>query len=411
MPLRLLHLHNRYQTHNPSGETTRVLQEAKLLKDAGHDVRLMVIDNDQIPSWSWLKRARLPARTVWSASSYRFVSEAIGEFAPDVIHIHNTFPLASPSIFWSAHKSGIPVVHTLANYRLMCPAATFIRDGHPCEDCLGRAISWPAVVHRCYRESTPASATVATMLALHGAMKSWHRTVDLFLVGSEFARRKHIQGGIPPRKIATKPNTAPDPGRQPEHPREHYVYVGRLGPEKNVELLLHAWARARMGTDRQLTILGSGPERQRLELLARDLRIKAIFLGSVSRTDVTIHLLGARAIISPSVAYEVSPISIVEAFAAGAPAVVPSGGAQAEIVSSGETGMHFTSGNVEELCACLERLEHDRVAVRLGQNARKAYEERHSAKAVTSRLEWAYALVGSHARDEIEPPPQAVEPA
>jgi glycosyltransferase involved in cell wall biosynthesis len=410
MPFRLLHFHNRYQTYNPSGETTRVLQEAELLREAGHDVALEVIDSDQIPTWSLLKRASLPVRTVWSASSYRFVLESVGRFKPDVIHIHNTFPLASPSVFWAAHRSGIPVVHTLANYRLMCPAATFIRDGRPCEDCRGRTIPWPAVIHRCYRESSAASATVAAMLAFHRAMKSWHTTVDLFLVGSEFARRKHIQGGLPPGKIAAKPNTAPDPGRQPERLREHYVFVGRLGPEKNVELLLRAWAMARMKPGRPLLIIGSGPERRRLELLAHRLGIRPRFLGSVSREEVTKQLLEARAIISPSVAYEVSPISIIEAFAAGVPAVVPSGGAQAEIVTSGKTGMHFASGNVQELSACLERLERDRAAVHLGQNARQAYEDRHSAKAVTDRLEWAYDLVRSSSRGRDQAATEAIDP-
>jgi glycosyltransferase involved in cell wall biosynthesis len=393
--MRLLHFHDRYQTHNPSGETARVLQEARLLQEAGHAIKLLVIDNDQIPRWPAAKRATLPMRTSWSASSYRFVTRAIRSFEPDTVHIHNTFPLASPSVFWAANRTGVPVLHTLANYRLMCPVATFTRDGHTCEDCLGRDFPWPGIIHRCYRGSAAATASVASMIAIHRAAGTWNRAVDVFLVGSDFARRKHIQGGIPEAKIFTKPNTAPDPGRTRRGPGDHYLFVGRLGPEKNVDLLIRGWALANLRPDRHLLVLGDGPDRGRLEALAAELAAPVRFLGSVSRQEVSNHMRRARALVSPSVAYEVSPISVIEAFAARIPCVVPAGGAQAEIVGDGESGLHFRSGDAAALAACLERLEVDADAVRLGKAARRIYELRHSAEAVVSRLEWAYSLARS----------------
>lgn len=394
-PLRLLHFHDRYQTHNPSGETTRVLQEARLLQEAGHVLKLVVIDNDQIARWSWARRATLPIRTTWSVSSYGFVTKAINAFKPDAVHIHNTFPLASPSIFWAARRSGAPVLNTLANYRLMCPVATLVRDGHACQDCVGRLFPWPGVIHRCYSESRAASLSVASMIAIHRAAGTWQRAIDVFLVGSEFARRKHIDAGIPEEKIFTKTNTAPDPGRSREGPGQHYLFVGRLGPEKGVDLLIRGWARARLHPDRQLLVLGDGPDRGRLEALAAELAVPARFLGSVTREEVSSHMLQARALISPSIAFEVSPISVVEAFAAGIPCVVPAGGAQAEIVGDGKTGLHFQIGDDAGVANSLERLERDRDATRLGKSARKVYEDRHSAQAVVSRLEWAYALARS----------------
>jgi glycosyltransferase involved in cell wall biosynthesis len=392
--LRLLHIHNRYRSHNPSGETNRVFQDASLLREAGHRVWLRTIENDQISAYGRTKVSTLPLRTIWSSSSYAYVRRTIRELRPDVVHVHNTFPLASPSVLWAAHLAGAPLVHTLANYRLMCPAATFVRAGRRCEDCRGRAVAWPGVVHRCYRGSLSASAAVAAMLATHRLLGTWEQPVDVLLVASEFARQKYIEGGFSSDKLVVKPNTAPDPARTRSGPGDHFLFAGRLSPEKNVGMLLEAWARVEDDAGAaELRILGEGPERPHLEGLARRLGLRrARFLGAVSREEVQDEMLRARSVISPSIAYEVSSISIIEALAAGVPGIVARGGAQTELIHHKETGFHIDPLDVGDLASRLRQLGDDDLCERLGANGRRAFETRHGPRAVVAALEDAYGM-------------------
>jgi glycosyltransferase involved in cell wall biosynthesis len=392
--LRLLHIHNRYRSRNPSGETNRVFHDASLLRDAGHRVWLRTIDNDQISAWGPMKVSTLPLRTIWSSSSYAYVRRTIRELKPDVVHVHNTLPLASPSVFWAAHLAGAPVVHTLANYRLMCPAATFVRSGRRCEDCRGRGVAWPGVLHRCYRGSLSASTALAAMLAAHRRLRTWEQPVDVLLVGSEFARQKHIEGGFPADKLVIKPNTAPDPGRTRSGPGDHFLFAGRLDAEKNVGTLLEALALVeRDARATEFRILGEGPERAHLERSVRRLGLRNVrFVGAVSREEVLKEMLRARAFLSPSIAYEVSPISIIEALSAGVPSIVARGGAQTELITHEETGFHVDPYDRDELASRIRQLEDDRRSERMGTVARSTYERRHSSPVIVAALEDAYGL-------------------
>ncbi len=369
-----------------------MLQEVALLREAGHDTRLIVIDNDQLREWGAAKRALLPARTLWSTKSYKFVTSMVREVQPDIVHVHNTFPLASPSVFWAARRSGVPVVHTLANYRIACPVATFTRSGGVCEDCLGRSFAWPGVVHKCYRGSALASAAVASTYAFHRAIRTWEAAVDVFLVGSEFARHKLIEAGLPADRIVTKPNTAPDPGSSRSALGRNYVFAGRLTEEKGVSVLIDAWRRAQLRPDSRLILLGEGPDRSRLEQRAAGSSREVAFLGHVPRDVVRDHLLTARALISPSIGYEVSGISIVEALAAGVPCVVADSGAQADIVIHGLNGLLFRRSDASSLAKMLTRLDDDHLCSSLGVGARDSYTRHHSGIAVVSCLEAAYQL-------------------
>src|SRR5205814_1104988 len=160
---------------------------------------------------------------------------------PRVAHFHNTFPLISPAAYYAARAEGVGVVQTLHNFRLLCPNALFFRDGKVCEDCLGRPVAWPGVVHGCYRGSRAASAATAVMTAAHRALGTWRTAVDVYVALTEFSRQKFIAGGLPAEKIAVKANFVyPDPG--PGAGAGGYaVFVGRLSAEKGVETLLAAW--------------------------------------------------------------------------------------------------------------------------------------------------------------------------
>ena len=147
----------------------------------------------------------------WRETPITACTSEIAAWRPDVVDIHNFFPLASPSVHYAARDSGIPVVQTLHNYRLLCPGATFLRDGRTCEDCTRHRVPWPGVVHRCYRDSLLGSAAVSLMISVHRALRTWQRVVTVFVAVSEFSRRKFVEGGFPESRIVVKPNFVPDP--------------------------------------------------------------------------------------------------------------------------------------------------------------------------------------------------------
>ena len=209
--MRVLVVHNRYRSAQPSGENAVVEEETALLREAGAVVELLSVESDDIAGWPAAKRLTLPARVVWSRDGARTVRRAIAGFRPDVVHAHNTFPLLSPAALRAAHGTGVRVVQTLHNFRPLCPAATFLREGRVCEDCLGR-VPIPAVVHGCYRSSRVATLPIAVKNALHSAIGTWSTAVDTYITPSEFARSRYLKAGWPADRIVVKFNTAPDPG-------------------------------------------------------------------------------------------------------------------------------------------------------------------------------------------------------
>jgi glycosyltransferase involved in cell wall biosynthesis len=223
--LRVLVAHNGYQMRG--GEDAVVQAEVALLRTRGHPVIEYRRHNDELRDMRTLDAA---LDTFWSRRTGRDLDRLVAEARPDVVHAHNTFPLISPSLYWAAHRHGIPVVQTLHNFRLMCPQAMFLREGKVCEDCLDKT-PWPAVVHRCYRESRPQSAVLSGMLVSHRLLGTWKRRVTRYIALNEFCRRKFVEGGLPASRIVVKPNFV-DFARPLDVPRSGFLFVGRLAREK-----------------------------------------------------------------------------------------------------------------------------------------------------------------------------------
>ena len=374
--MKVLLVHNRYQ--HPGGEDVVFAAEVELLTRAGHRVIQYVRWNEEIATRGWLGRARLAASTLWARDSYHAVRDLVRRECPDVAHFHNTFPLVSPAAYYACREGGVPVVQTLHNYRLLCPAATFLRNGRPCELCLGRGVPWPGVLHRCYRRSRAASAVVAAMLVYHRSRRTWSDQVNCYIALTEFSRQKFVQGGLPADRTIAKPNFVyPDPGPRRTEGR-YALFVGRLSAEKGLTTLLEAWKRVPVPVP--LVLAGDGPERARLEAAASDVG-SVRFLGRLSREAVIAAMHQASFLVFPAECYENFPLAIAEAFACGVPVIATRLGAMAEIVADGRTGLHFAAGDPDDLAAkVVWALSHPHEMEAMGRAARAEYEAKYTSE-------------------------------
>lgn len=372
-PMKILAVHNRYQ--RPGGEDQVFVDETALLETRNHRVLRYEVHNDQVKHVNHLTLAK---DTIWNTSAYRELRALIRRERPDVVHFHNTLPLVSPAGYYAARAEGVPVIQTLHNYRLLCPVALFFRDGRVCEDCMGKAVPWPGVVHGCYQGSRAASGVIATMLTVHRALRTWTEMVDVYVALTEFARNKFVEGGLPAGKIVVKPNfVVPDPGRG-QGGGGYALFVGRLAPEKGTGTMLAAWDR--LGTRIPLKIVGDGPLKdQVVEAAAR--RSNVEWLGHRPVADVHALMRKADMLVFPSQWYETFGRVAAEAFAAGTPVIAANIGAVAELVEHGRTGLKFRPGDPEDLVTQVEwALSHSAELRRMREEVRAEFEARYTAE-------------------------------
>ncbi len=369
---RVLQVHTRYRQRG--GEEVVVEAESRLLRSASISVEQVLFDNADIhEAESMVSGARIAGAAAWSGSAYRRVAEAVAAMKPDIVHVHNTFTAASPSVYAAAASAGVPVVQTLHNYRFVCPSATAFRDGHPCTDCVGRAIAWPSVVHACVRESHAQSLVTAGTVALHRARRTYG-AIRTYVALTEFQRRLMISGWLPASRIRVIPNFLEhDPGSGGDA-REGILYVGRLSVEKGIDVLVEA-AEALPGS---VTVVGDGPLSQVVE--AARLRGGLAWLGPLDRAAVAERLRSAEALLVPSVCFEGFPIVILEAFASGTPVIASRIGSLAELVDDGVTGLLVEPGNAKALRDAIMRIrERPDEARRMGTAARERFITRYGS--------------------------------
>lgn len=381
--MRILQVHTRYR--EPGGEDTVVTAERRLLAAAGHEVVVHEAHNPQ-GAGSVLAIAASPWNPVAAARATRLA----GRVRPDVVHVHNTWYAMGRSVPARLARVGVPVVATLHNYRRVCPNASLFRDGHPCEDCVGRS-PWPGVIHRCYRSSAVASAAVAVGIELERRGGLLDRSVASYLVLNAFMRDVLVRGGLPPDKVVVKGNSVPDPGERPASPSASatLLVVGRLAPLKGVDVLLDAWELARP-SDLQLLVVGDGPLRATLE--ARNVP-GVRFLGRQTPERVRDLMLAARALALPSVWYEGQPMSVLEAMAAGLAVLASDTGGMDELLTGAGREWLVPRGDVRSWAAALERLAElpaDRLDA-AGAALRQRWSTHHSESVALAALEDVYA--------------------
>lgn len=363
--MKILVAHNAYQQRG--GEDAVVDAEVSLLREHGHRVEVYQQHNDALKH---MPRAMAAVSTIWSQRSSSDVDALCNRFDPDVIHVHNTFPLISPSLYWAATRRRVPVVQTLHNFRLLCPQAIFLRDGKICEDCIGK-VPWRSVTRKCYRESAMQSAVIASMLTTHRAIGTYRDRVTRYIALNRFARDKYIEGGLPAQRFRIKPNFIASAGAPLWDDRNGGLYVGRLSAEKGLDVLAEA---VRLLGEPVVDVIGSGP----LEPLATA-AFGARYLGYRPLDDIMARMGRARFLVLPSICYENSPRTIVEAFACGLPVIASRLGALVDIVRDGVTGLLFNPGDAADLAAKLAWARaHPELMLRMGRAARAEYEAQYT---------------------------------
>jgi glycosyltransferase involved in cell wall biosynthesis len=381
--VRVLIAHNRYRSSHPSGENAVVDDEARLLAEHGCDVELLQTSSDEIAAWPAYKKALLPARTVWSREGHRLVADAIERFRPDVVHVHNTFPLLSPAALRAARASGAAVVATIHNFRPLCAAATFVRDGKVCTSCLDRG-PLAAVARGCYRDSRLATVPLAASIAAHRVAGTWRDSVDRYVFPSSFARSLYVRAGWSADRLVVKPNTVDDPGFTRTGAGRGFVALSRFSHEKGLDTLLDAWRSAAI--DEPLTLIGAGALEGELRARARGLDNVA-FAGRLSPREAMARLAGARALVVPSRWFEVFLRTIVEAYSLGVPVVASRIGSLAEVVEDRATGLLVEPDAPDQLGAALRALAGSvALTARLGHEARRRFEADLAPAPTTRRL-------------------------
>lgn len=383
-------MHTRYR--ELGGEDVAVEAEAALLRAAGHEVVQHQVENPVGP----VAAASLTARSAWNPAASRAVLRLVQQARPDVAHVHNTWFALSPTVVRALYRAKVPVVVTLHNYRLVCANAQLYRDGRPCETCVG-SHPWHGVRHRCYRGSRLTSLLAASTIGIHQQLGTWRQDVDLFLAPSAFAKRLFVEAGVPAERIRVKANFVADPGRRrlPAAASSSVLFVGRLAAEKGIDVLLAAWRRFG-GAGLELLVIGDGPLRTELERR----HVPGVrFEGHLTRAAVRDRMLAARALVFPSRWYEVQPLVILEALAAGLPVLASNLGGTPELLERLGAGWLIAPGDPAGWATALARLADSTDVELAGEQARRRYEEAFTPSIAVASLEAAYHQA-VHAADD-----------
>ncbi|KHK90015.1 hypothetical protein LK12_19220 [Novosphingobium malaysiense] len=378
--MRIIILHNYYQ--QAGGEDAVVGNEAMMLRNAGHDVEMVTVSNGDINGIG--DKLRTAFCVAHSSARYAWMKALLSRFRPDIVHVHNFFPLLTPAVHQAAHEMGVPVVQTLHNFRLFCAKATFERDGRICELCLhGSRVN--AVRFGCYRNSRIGSLALVAMQRRAIDRGLLIGNVDLFIALTKFAQKKYYEGGIPLEKIALKPNFVDSPSVTLPEIGKGALYVGRISEEKGVGVLIEAWKSL---PDIPLTIAGDGPLRRELEARAP---ANVNFLGRIDADHVAKEMRNAAILVIPSIWYEGFPMTLVEAFSNGLPVVASRIGSLTEIVEHGVTGAHCLPGNAGSLAETVRQMfERPDALAAMRRSVRRVFEEQYSKEQNLRMIEDIY---------------------
>ncbi|MEC4813478.1 MAG: glycosyltransferase family 4 protein [Scytonema sp. PMC 1069.18] len=372
--MKILQVHNEYQYIG--GEEVVIAAEQTMLQNYGHHVFQWILDNSILQNYNFLKKAKYAVQSIWSFDSYLQLKKKLQECRPNIVHVHNTVPLLSPSIYAACHDSYVPVVQTLHNYKFICPGSNLYRNHRICEECVGKKFTYPALVHGCYRKDYVSTWFAVMGLTVNRLRGTYQHEIDTYIALTEFARQKFIEGGLPSEKIAVKPNFITHDIKLGNHKGGYALFVGRLIPQKGVETLLQAWNL--LDSCIPLKIVGRGS----LETLFKSNLPEGVeYLDALPRDKVLQLMQDASLLVFPTEWYETFGLVIIEAFATGLPVVASRTGGVIEIVKDGLSGWHFRPGDPQDLARVVQSAwSHPGELQRRGILARKEYEDYYSVE-------------------------------
>ncbi len=351
--IKILLVHNRYKQYG--GEDATFEAERTLLESRGNMVKTLIFSNNEIDGL--FSKIKTGVQLFYNFKSASLVKKAILDFKPDVIHVHNFFYSASPSIFYAAKKLQIPVVVTLQNYRLICSGSLLLRDLKPCRICIGQKFPLAGIKHKCHRGSVIETANLTFMTGIHKLMNTWETKIDRYIAVTKFAKEIYVNSSLKltPEKVMVKPNSVSDIECETMGDRDsNFLFVGRLSEEKGIEVLLKAFSNS----DCRIEIIGDGPLRSSVEEAA-SANSNITYHGYKDRIFILSKLRKCRALIMPSIWYECLPITILEAFSTGTPIIISDIENLNEIVTDGYNGIHFRTNDANDLLDKMHRFVRD----------------------------------------------------
>ncbi len=355
----ILVCHNHYALR--AGEDHAVAAECGLLRAAGHTVVSYTRDNAEIAAWPWWRRILAVCAAFHNPRTAREIARLAAQTRPDVAHVHNVFPLISPSIYRSLRRAGVPIVQTAHNFRCVCANGLLFRDGRICHDCLEGHYA-ACVRARCFRESRAASLWYTLIIWWHRRRRTLARHVHRVIALNTFSRALLVRAGFDQQRITVLPNCA-DSGNagMVDVPDEYVLYVGRLSDEKGIMTVMRAAARV---PDIPIKIAGSGPRASdvRAFIAAHALR-NVTLLGQLGAGEVQQVIARALALVFASECYENCPLVVINALYAGTPVIAARTGGVPEFVPDGTAGWLFTPGHDDELAARVRWLFAHQAAV------------------------------------------------
>ena len=370
---RILQVHNFYQI--PGGEDVVVRNEKRLLEEHGHTVYTYYRSNTELNEKGLLGKLFLPFTAIYSFKTAREVKKLIQENQIDVVHVHNTLTMISPSVFYAAFRCKVPVVQTLHNFRMLCPAGSFFRNNEICEECVDGGLEC-AVKHKCYRNSKLQSFVSAAVLKVHRILGTY-RKVN-FICLTEFNRNKLLASShiVDAKKVYIKPNFTFAEGIKTSNEKEqeeYYLFAGRVEALKGIDIAIKAFEKI---PDRQLYVAGTGPMMEEMQAYVKEHNITNVrFLGYLQKEEMTERFYHAKAVIMTSQCYEAFAMTIAEAYSYGVPVIAGRVGNMEGMVKEGVTGVKFTYNSAEDLAKKVEEFEHlDRMTLK--ENAREFYQNR-----------------------------------
>lgn len=390
--LRILQVHNYYQI--PGGEDIVAEAERRLLTEHGHQVFTYRRSNAELQSYKGLKKLRIPFEAVFSLKSYREIKRMIRREHIDIVHVHNTLMMVSPSVFYAAYHSGVPVVQTLHNFRMVCPAGSLFRNDRVCEECLGGKLA-PAVKNRCYRDSLSQSFVGALILAVHRLLRTYARAYFICLTDfnwnkiSRINRRRTV---IDRNRVFIKPNFVYDAGTPDMSPRErdHYLFVGRIEPLKGIEVVIRAFEKM---PDKKLVVAGTGPLLAEMKsYVSRHGMNNVEFAGYLDKDTLREQYVSAKALVVASQCYETFGMSVAEAYANGLPVIGGNIGNIGNSIEHGVTGFLFAYDSVDSLVETVQKFE-SAATDNMRRAARSYYEKKLKPEDNYKMLENIYRTI------------------